>query len=60
MIKEQIILFLVMFCIAMLFNMTNAMAYEMKHIYMSMTLYMVLIYGIEHDLGPPNCSCFGL
>lgn len=41
MIKEQIILFFVMFCIAMMFNMMNAMAYDIKHIYMSMTL----IYG---------------
>lgn len=41
MIKEQIILFVVMFLIALLFNMMNTMAYDIKHIYMSMTL----IYG---------------
>jgi hypothetical protein len=41
MIQEQIILFIVMFAIAMLFNMMNAMAYDLKHIYLSMTL----IYG---------------
>ena len=56
--KKQIIMFIVMVIIGMLFNPMNILAYRFSDLYISNTILWWFINGFKYYMGTRDCSLF--